>query len=90
MDNWIGKTAMQSGNSNSKSWIMEFNKENTEKDYLMGWDSSADTSKQVKLKFNTKEEAIFYANKNNITFDLLEPKKRKIILKSYADNFFKK
>ena len=84
------KTAMQSGTLNSKLWIIEFNKENIEKDFLMDWDSSGDTWKQVKLKFRSKKDAITYANKNNISFDLLEPKKKKIILKSYADNFLKK
>jgi len=55
----------------------------------MGWNASRDTQKQVKLKFESKEEAINYANKHNIPFDLLESKKRKIIIKSYADNFLK-
>ena len=83
------KTAMQSGTAKSKYWILEFNKENFETDYLMGWNASRDTQKQVKLKFESKEEAINYANKHNIPFDLLESKKRKIIIKSYADNFLK-
>jgi len=83
------KTAMQSGTAKTKYWILEFNKENFETDYLMGWNVSRDTQKQVKLKFESKEEAINYANKHNIPFDLLESKKRKIIIKSYADNFLK-
>ena len=83
------KTAMQSGTAKTKYWILEFNKENFETDYLMGWNASRDTQKQVKLKFESKEEAINYANKHNILFDLLESKKRKIIIKSYADNFLK-
>ena len=83
------KTAMQSGTAKTKHWILEFNKENFEKDYLMGWNASRDTQKQVKLKFHSKEDAIKYANKQNIEFDLLEPKKRKLIIKSYADNFLK-
>jgi len=83
------KTAMQSGTAKTKYWILEFNKENFEIDYLMGWNASRDTQKQVKLKFESKEEAINYANKHNIPFDLLESKKRKIIIKSYADNFLK-
>ena len=83
------KTAMQSGTAKTKYWILEFNKENFETDYLMGWNASSDTQKQVKLKFESKEEAINYANKYNIPFDLLESKKKKIIIKSYADNFLK-
>ena len=55
----------------------------------MGWNSSIDTNKQVKIFFNTKDEAIAYAEKNNIEFDIIEPRKHKIIIKSYADNFLK-
>ena len=56
----------------------------------MGWESSRDTMSEVVLKFTTKEKAINYAKKNNIRYNLIEPKERKIIKKSYADNFLKK
>ena len=55
----------------------------------MGWETSKDTMSEVKLEFNTKEEAINYAKKNDIDYNLIEPKKNKIIKKSYADNFLK-
>jgi ETC complex I subunit conserved region. len=55
----------------------------------MGWNSSTDTGKQVKIYFDNKDDAIRYAKKNDISFDILDPKKRKIIIKSYADNFIK-
>jgi hypothetical protein len=55
----------------------------------MGWVSSIDTMSEVKLKFSTKEQAINYAKKNNIDYNIIEPQKRKIIKKSYADNFLK-
>jgi hypothetical protein len=83
------KTAMQSGQSKNQAWVLEFVREDLQKDFVMGWNSSIDTNKQVKIFFDSKEDAIKYANKNNISFDLIEPKKRKIILKSYADNFIK-
>jgi hypothetical protein len=53
----------------------------------MNWVSSDDTQSQVKLFFDTKEAAINYAKKKNIEFQIIEPKKSKLILKSYADNF---
>ena len=56
----------------------------------MGWESSRDTMSEVQLEFSTKDEAINYAKKNNIEYNLIEPQKRKIIKKSYADNFLKK
>jgi len=44
---------------------------------------------EIKLEFSTKEQAINYAEKNNIDYYVLEPKKRKLIIKSYSDNFIK-
>ena len=56
---------------------------------LMGWESSTHTLSEVKLEFSTKENAIRYAKKNKLIFELIEPKEKKIIKKSYADNFIK-
>ena len=83
------KTAMQSGNRNTKNWLLEFDTLNTGIDPLMGWESSKDMMSEVKLEFSTKEQAINYAKKNNINYYIIEPQKRKIIKKSYADNFLK-
>ena len=55
----------------------------------MGWESGEDTLSEVSLKFSTKEKAIEYAKKNNIIFEVIEPKKSNFIIKSYADNFLK-
>ena len=57
--------------------------------HLMGWESGEDTLGEVSLKFSTKEKAIEYAKKNNINFQVIEPKKSNFIIKSYADNFLK-
>ena len=81
------KTAMQSGMANTKNWLLEFDTLNTEIEPLMGWVSSKDTMSEVKLQFATKEQAINYAKKNDIDYYVVEPKKRKIIKKSYTDNF---
>ena len=83
------KTAMQSGRNNSKNWIIEFNTKKPGINPLMGWESSTDTLSEIKMDFSTKDNAIEYAKKNNIDFELIEPKKRKIIKKSYSDNFIK-
>ena len=83
------KTAMQSGNRNTKNWLLEFDTLNTGINPLMGWESSKDTMSEVKLEFLTKEQAINYAKKNNIDYYIIEPQKRKIIKKSYSDNFLK-
>jgi NADH dehydrogenase (ubiquinone) Fe-S protein 4 len=83
------KTPMQSGLGKINKWILEFNTENTGISPLMGWESSTDTMSEIKLEFSTKEFAIEYAKKNKIDFDIIEPQKRKIVKKSYSDNFIK-
>ena len=83
------KTAMQSGKRNSKRWVLKFETLNTEINPLMGWESSKDTMSEVKLEFSSKDLAINYAKKNNIEYSIIEPQKRKIVKKSYADNFIK-
>ena len=83
------KTAMQSGLKKTDKWIIEFITKDTSINPLMGWESSDDTYSEINLQFSTKELAIEYAKKNKINYELIEPKKRKIIKKSYADNFLK-
>ena len=83
------KTVMQSGLGKLDKWIIEFKTKNTGVNPLMGWESSTDTLSELKLEFSTKELAIDYAKKNKIKFELIEPQKRKIVKKSYADNFTK-
>tara|TARA_B100001750_G_scaffold168236_1_gene136668 strand:+ start:643 stop:924 length:282 start_codon:yes stop_codon:yes gene_type:complete len=83
------KTAMQSGLRNTKNWLLEFDTLNTGINPLMGWETSKDTMSEVKLEFKTKDQAINYAKKNNISFYVVEPQKKKIIKKSYSDNFLK-
>ncbi len=80
---------MQSGLSKFDKWIIEFETKNTGISPLMGWESSIDTLSELKLEFSTKELAIEYAKKNNIQFELIDSKERKIVKKSYADNFTK-
>ena len=83
------KTVIQSGLGKLDKWVMEFKTKNTGINPLMGWESSTDTLSELKLEFSTKELAIDYAKKNKIKFELIEPQERKIIKKSYADNFTK-
>ena len=80
---------MQSGTAKSNKWILEFITKDPTRNPLMGWESSSDTLTELKLEFSSKELAINYAKKKKIIFDLIEPKKRKTVKKSYADNFLK-
>ena len=83
------KSAMQSGLKKSDKWILEFETKDPTKNPLMGWESSSDTYTELKLEFSSKELAINYAKKKKIDFELIEPKRRKTVKKSYADNFLK-
>jgi hypothetical protein len=80
---------MQSGLRNTKNWLLEFDTLDKGTNPLMGWESSIDTMSEVKLEFSTKEEAINYSKKNNVNYYVIEPKKRKLIKKSYSNNFLK-
>ena len=82
------KTAMQSGRSKFNKWVLKFNNNRNQiKDSLMGWNGGSNTISQVELKFDTKEDAINYAKRNDIEYVVLESSERKVITKSYADNF---
>ena len=78
---------MQSGLKKFDKWIIEFITDEPGINPLMGWESSSDTYGEVNLEFETKELAINYAKKNKIEFEVIESKERKVLKKSYADNF---
>ena len=81
------RNPMQSGAAKNDKWILEFKTKNPTKNPLMGWESSSDTLSELKLEFSSKELAINYAKKKKIDYELIEPKKKRLIKKSYADNF---
>ena len=83
------KNPMQSGNGKTDKLILEFETKDPTNNPLMGWESSSDTYTELKLEFSSKELAINYAKKNKIDFEVVEPKIRKVVKKSYADNFLK-
>ena len=80
---------MQSGTAKNNKWILEFITKDPTQNPLMGWESSSDTLTELNLEFSSKEVSINYAKKKKIDFDLIKPKKRKTVKKSYADNFLK-
>jgi len=82
------KTAMQSGKAKSMDWRLEFEPASARTiDPLMGWTSSSDMNGQVRLSFDTAEEAVAYADRHGIPFRLHEPQDPPVIIKAYADNF---
>ncbi len=82
------KTAMQSGRANTHKWYLEFEPSMARtRDPLMGWTSSGDTAQQVRLKFETREEAEAYCKRNGLDYVVREPHERHVKPKSYAANF---
>ena len=79
---------MQSGLARTQHWVLEFEPSARRQiDKLMGWTSSRDTRRQVSLRFDTKEEAIVFAERHGLSYEVFEPRSRKLRARSYADNF---
>ena len=82
------RNAMQSGKAKYDNWVLEFVAAAPRTvDPLMGWTSSGDTRSQVKLTFDTKEEAIAYCEKHGIPYQVADTKTAPRQGMSYADNF---
>eukprot|EP00465_Bigelowiella_longifila_P015838 CAMPEP_0185263374 /NCGR_PEP_ID=MMETSP1359-20130426/14656_1 /TAXON_ID=552665 /ORGANISM="Bigelowiella longifila, Strain CCMP242" /LENGTH=152 /DNA_ID=CAMNT_0027850869 /DNA_START=31 /DNA_END=489 /DNA_ORIENTATION=+ len=82
------RTASQQGIENTKKWLVEFDKEDRRwANPLMGWTSGKQTTRQLHLQFDSKEDAVAYCEKQGFEFEIKEPKKKKKFVKAYADNF---
>ena len=82
------RTAMQSGKAKTGRWVLEFDPEQPKKiDPLMGYTTSGDMKSQIRLVFDTREEAVTYAKKQGLAFRVQEPKEIKRRQISYSDNF---
>jgi len=82
------KTAMQSGRALTHKWVLEFEPQSAPKiEPLMGWTASSDMLQQVRLEFDGREEAIAYADKHGIAYQVFEPHPSKARARAYSDNF---
>ncbi|HAQ36266.1 MAG: ETC complex I subunit [Maricaulis sp.] len=82
------RNAMQSGHASTRRWVLDFPQgAKRHSDPLMGWTSSTDTTAQLKLRFDSKEEAVAYAKKHGIPFRVTEKPDVPRRTKSYAANF---
>ena len=84
------KTAMSSGTAKSKKWVLEFDKASRrEIDPLMGWTGSSDTQSQVRLSFDSQEDAMAYAEEQGLQVNLQtrQTRAQNIRPNGYADNF---
>ena len=84
------KTALSSGTARTRGWVLDFIPATARTvDPLMGWTSSDDTQAQVRLRFDTREQAEDYARENGIDAVVQDPNKRKANIRpgGYGDNF---
>jgi len=82
------KTAMQSGRGLTRKWLLEYEPASRrDPDPLMGWSSAQDTLNEVRLRFDTLDEAVQFATRHGLEYTLIEPRERTPKRKSYADNF---
>jgi ETC complex I subunit conserved region len=82
------RTAMQAGTGKTKEWVLDYEPEEPRAvEPLMGWTSSGDMKQQLRLQFDTKEEAIAYCERNGIAYQLFETPPAKRLRISYSDNF---
>jgi hypothetical protein len=82
------KTAMQSGTAKAREWVLEFEPEQPrEIEPLMGWTSSGDMRQQVRLQFDSAQEAVAYCERHGIAYRVIEAKAPARRTVSYSDNF---
>jgi len=82
------RNAMQSGKGKTGAWILEFEAETPRgREPLMGWTSSSDMRQQVRLQFDTKEQAIAYAERQGLAYSVASEAPVRTSRKSYSDNF---
>jgi ETC complex I subunit conserved region len=82
------RSAMQSGKGKSQMWTLEFEQSSKRvADPLMGWTSANETATQVKLTFESREEAEAYARRKGLAFTIQTEPPVRLQKKSYSDNF---
>lgn len=84
----IQRNATQSGKARSGRWLLEFERQQPQRpDPLTGWAGSGDTNTQVRLTFDTKDEALAYAQRKGLTVHLIPAPPVALKIQAYADNF---
>lgn len=82
------RTAMQSGKAKTNHWRLVYEPEvPLAVEPLMGYTASSDMRRQISLSFDTKEDAIAYAERNGIPYQVFEAEEPAPKSISYADNF---
>jgi hypothetical protein len=78
----------QSGKARAGRWILEYEREQPLRpDPLTGWAGSNDTQNQIRIPFDSKEEAIAYAEREGVEFHVISAPPQTLKIQAYADNF---
>ena len=82
------RTAMSSGEAKTHRWVLEYEPERPRTiEPLMGYTASDDMKSQIRLEFDSKEDALAYAERNGIDYRVFEPKEKVRPEIAYSDNF---
>jgi pterin-4a-carbinolamine dehydratase len=81
------RNAMQSGRAGMRRWVLEYEPAPLAPDPLMGWSSTRDTNQQITLRFDSREDAVAYASRNHIAYELAQAHDHHPPRISYADNY---
>ena len=84
------RNVMQSGTARTRHWILEFAPDEPRGiDPLMGWTSAADTQAQVRMRFDTAEQAMDYAREQGLDVQVAPPHRRGVNIRTrgYGENF---
>jgi hypothetical protein len=73
------KNAMQSGTAKTREWQLDYEPEQPR--------ASGDMKQQLTIRFDTKEEAVSYCEREGIPYQVIEPKAPARRQAAYADNF---
>ena len=84
----LERKTTQSGKANAGRWLLEFERsEAMRADPLTGWAGSSDTNPQVRITFDSKDEAIAYAERRGLQYHLVPAPPVTLKIQAYADNF---
>lgn len=84
----LDRRITQSGKANAGLWMLEFERQEPQRpDPLTGWNGSGDTRTQVRIGFQSCEEAIAYCERNDLDYHLVPATPVTLKIQAYADNF---
>ncbi|MEI8397270.1 MAG: ETC complex I subunit [Rhodospirillaceae bacterium] len=82
------RATTQSGLGRTHYWVLEYEPATPRApEALMGWISSADSLNQVRMRFDSREDAVGFAERNGIAYATQDAAVRRIRPKSYTDRF---